>query len=92
MRLIQDFTQFETPLLLRGLKSFKRTIIGLPICFAIIPTLGIVALNPTGLWWSLPVYLGGILLVTGLIGVAFGRNVAEIEKRLNKAAQADRGN
>ena len=88
MRLIQDFAQFETPLLLRGLKSFKRTIIGLPVCFAIIPTLGIVALSPARLWWLLPVYLGGIIFVTVLIGTAFSRNVAEIEKRLSKAAQS----
>ena len=85
MRLIRDFTQMDTATLCRGLRSFKRTLIGLPVVFAVIPTLGIVALRPAQLWWLIPVYFGGILFVTGLIGTAYGRSVDEIERRMDRS-------
>jgi hypothetical protein len=91
MRLIRDFTQMDTATLCRGLRSFKRTVIGLPVLFAIIPTLGIVALRPAQLWWLIPVYFGGILFVTGLIGTAYGRNVREIERRMDKTFERGAG-
>jgi hypothetical protein len=86
MRLIQDFTQLETDVLFKGLRSYKRTIIGWPIGFALIPTLGIVALRPS-LWWLIPVYIGGILFVTSLVGTALSRSVVELEKRMKDSVE-----
>ena len=59
----------------------------MPMLFAVIPTIGIVALAPTRLWWLIPVYLGGILFVTGILGTAHTRSVHEIEKRMNKVVE-----
>ena len=73
--------------LCRVLLRFRRQIIWMPVIFAIIPTLGIVALAPPRLWWLIPVYLGGILFITGMLGTARTRIVREIEKRLNKVVE-----
>ena len=39
---------------------------------------------------AIPVYFGGILFVTGLIGTAYGRNVKEIERRMDKTVESAR--
>ena len=86
MKLIQDFTKHDTSTLFRALRSFRRFLVGLPIVFALVPMLGLVALQRQ-LWWLIPVYFGGILVVTGLIGTAYGRNVREIERRMDQTVE-----
>ena len=80
MRLIQDFTQFDTPKLFRALRSIKRTLIGVPVIMTI-PAVGIVALKPD-LWWLFPLYVIATFFGFLLIGTAYGRLVAEIENRM----------
>jgi len=80
MKLIQDFTQFDTPKLFRALRSFKRTLIGVPVIMTI-PSVGIIALRPD-LWWLFPLYVIAILLGFLVLGTAYGRLVAEIENRM----------
>ena len=82
MKLIQDFTKHDTPTLLQALRSFRRPLIGLPILFALVPMLGLVALRPRQLWWLIPVYFAGILFVTVLQATAFGRIVDELKGRM----------
>jgi len=82
MKLIRDFTQHDTPTLFRALSSFRRTLIGYPLLFALVPLLGLVALRPRQLWWLIPVYVTGILLVTCIVATAHGRLVKELENRM----------
>ncbi len=84
MKLIRDFSKYDTPTIFRALRSFRRLLIGYPLLFALIPTIGLVALRPRQLWWLIPVYFAGILFVTILIATAFGRLVDELNKRMNK--------
>ena len=85
MKLIQDFTQLDTPTLFRGLRSFKKTIIGIPVILTI-PAVGIVALKPQ-LWWLFPVYVIAVLFSSIMIGVAYGRLVAEVKKRMEEGSE-----
>ena len=82
MKLIRDFTQQDTAMLFKALHSFRRPLIGYPLLFALIPMLGLVAMRPRQLWWLIPVYFAGILIVTMLMASAFGRLVDELNRRM----------
>ena len=85
MKLIQNFTQLDTPTLFRALRSFKKTLIGFPVILTI-PAVGIIALKPQ-LWWLFPVYVIGILFGSVMIGTAYGRLVAELKKRMEQGSE-----
>jgi hypothetical protein len=85
MKLIQDFTQLDTPTLFRALRSFKKTLIGFPVILTI-PAIGIIALKPQ-LWWLFPIYVLSILFGCTLIGTAYGRLVAELKRRIEEGSE-----
>ena len=82
MKLIRDFAEHDTNMLFRALRTFNRPLVGLPVIFALIPMLGLVALRPRQLWWLIPVYFAGILVVTCMLATAHGRLVDELKKRV----------
>lgn len=82
MKLIRDFTQHDTSTLFRSLRTFSRPLVGLPVIFALIPMLGLVAMRPRQLWWLIPVYFSGIVVVTCMLATAYGRLVNELKKRM----------
>ena len=81
MKLIRDYSKMNTELLFKILRSFKRTLIGLPLVFGIIPLVPLVRHFPEKLWWIIPLYGIGILFVSGMIATAYSRLIKEIETR-----------
>lgn len=91
MKLIRDFSKMDTERLFRALHSFKRSLIGLPLIFGLVPVVSLVRRFPEKPWWLIPLYGSGILFASGIIATAHGRLVEEIKKRIKNTVGQDTG-
>ena len=81
MKFIRDFNTDDTKELFHKLRAVRIWFVGFPVITPLVVLVPLVIRFPKALWWTLIVYPGGILVVTVMIAVAYGRILAELEKR-----------
>ena len=82
MRLIKDFSQYDSQKLIECLISYKKAIWGFPLIFGIFPWIFMSIFWSTKFWKVAIVLSISIPVILGLVAVSHSRIVQELEKRL----------